>query len=152
MTSVGILPESLQTALHELVDRVNASDGGVRMILLSTSEGVALQRIPASEKEDLLDESLLQSLESTWAPAPKQLALLKLKRIQQVTAEYSEKTSLIHLYYSPVVVTLILEPNPNFGVITSTCIPLLETILEPLCTTLLDALHITPNTTSGTIL
>jgi hypothetical protein len=152
MTSVGILPEPLQTALHELVDRVNASDGGVRMILLSTSEGVALQRIPASEKEDLLDESLLQSLESTWAPAPKQLALLKLKRIQQVTAEYSEKTSLIHLYYSPVVVTLVLEPNPNFGVITSTCIPLLETILEPLCTTLLDALHITPNTTSGTIL
>jgi hypothetical protein len=152
MTSVGILPEPLQTALHELVDRVNASDGGVRMILLSTSEGVALQRIPATEKEDLLDESLLQSLESTWAPAPKQLALLKLKRIQQVTAEYSEKTSLIHLYYSPVVVTLVLEPNPNFGVITSTCIPLLETILEPLCTTLLDALHITPNTTSGTIL
>lgn len=161
MTSVGILPESLQTALHELVDRVNASDGGVRIILLSTSEGVALQRIPASASQETdLDESLLQSLESTWAPAPKQLALLKFKRIHKVTAEYDnggEGTSctLIHLYYSPVVVTLVLKPNRNLGVITSTCIPLLERILEPLCTTLLDALDVSSSTNtsnSGTIL
>ena len=76
-----------------------------------------------------------------------------------MTAEYADdegtsSCTLIHLYYSPVVVTLVLEPNQNLGVITSTCIPLLERILEPLCTTLLDALDIssTPNTTSGTIL
>lgn len=137
MTSIGILPESLQTSLHDLVNRVNASDGNVRIILLSTSEGVPLGRISSGID---MEESLLQSLESTWSPAPKQLSLLKMKRILQVKAEYEDKAILIHLYVSPVVVTLILGINSNLGVIESTCIPMLKKTLEPLCTTLLDSL------------
>jgi len=137
MVSIGILPESLETALHELVHRVNACDGGIRVILLSTSEGVPLGRIPAHDCD--LQESLLNSLESTWAPAPKQLSLLKMKKISQVTAVY-ETATLMHLYYSPVVVTLVVKPNPNVGALEATAIPLLETLLSPLCKTLLSSL------------
>ena len=135
MASTGILPESLQTALHELVDRVNGSQGGIRVILLSTSEGVPLGRIPA----DTLDEQVLASLESTWAPAPKQFPLLKLGKIQTVTAMYTHAT-LLHVYQSPVVVTIVLSPNANLGAIRSTAIPLLNQLLAPLCETLLSSL------------
>ena len=138
MTSISILPESLQTALHELVDRVNACDGGIRIILLSTSEGVPLGRIP-SDDGVALDEATLASLESTWAPAPKQLALLKMRKMDKVTAVYKDAT-LMHVYYSPVVVTLVMNPNSNLGAIQSSAIPLLKKTLSPLCETLLSSL------------
>lgn len=137
MTSIGILPQSLETALHELVKRVNACDGGIKVILLSTSEGVPLGRIPSNDND--MDESVLSSLESTWAPAPKQLSLLKRKRIQRVTAMY-ENVTLMQFYYSPVVVTLVVTQNSNLGAIQSTAIPLLETTISPLCQTLLNSL------------
>lgn len=136
MTSIGILPASLQTALHELVDRVNAGGGGIRVILLSTSEGVPLGRIVG---EGGLEETTLTSLESTWAPAPKQLALLHRGRIATVTAMY-ETTTLLHVYVTPVVVTIVLEPLSNVGGVKSTALPLLKEILSPLCQTLLSSL------------
>jgi hypothetical protein len=138
MTSIGILPSSLQTALHELVDRSNAGGGGIRVILLSTSEGVPLGRIIG---EGGLEESTLSSLESTWAPAPKQLSLLlgKQARVKSVTAMY-ETATLVHLYITPVVVTIVLSPSSNVGGIQSTTFPLLQEILSPLCQTLLSSL------------
>jgi hypothetical protein len=143
MTSIGILPSSLQTALHELVDRSNAGGGGIRVILLSTSEGVPLGRI-FGETGGLLEESTLSSLESTWAPAPKQLTLLLGKkaqaRVKSVTAMYETGATLIHFYITPVVVTIVLSPNANVGGIQSTTFPLLQEILNPLCQTLLTSL------------
>lgn len=151
MSSIGILPESLQTALEQLLERVNACDGGIQIILLSTSEGVPLGRIPAQSGVELT-ETTLSSLESTWAPAPKQLLLLKMSKLKKVTAYY-ETATVLHLYYSPVVVTLVLSgtaENSNMGVVESTAIPLLEKTLQPLCTTLLNSLS-SPNTNDGTI-
>lgn len=141
-STIIILPSSLQTALHELIERVNACDGGIRVILLSTSEGVPLGRI-LKDGDDALAEDLLRSLESTWAPAPKQLPLLQQGKIQCVTAEFSNAT-ILHLYEAPVVVTLLLYPHSNLGAIRSTALPLLKELLRPLCDTLLSSLSPNP--------
>lgn len=42
-TSVGLLPRSLQNSLEQLVIRTNAASGGIRVILLSTAEGVPVR-------------------------------------------------------------------------------------------------------------
>jgi hypothetical protein len=65
-----------------------------------------------------------------------------------VTAQYEDLT-LVHVYsLTPVVATLLLQPNANMGAVKSTAIPLLKEILEPLCQTLLSSLS-GPDTTAG---
>ena len=80
------------------MDRVK----GIRVILLSTSEGVPLGRTLAESEVEYLREDVLSSLESTWAPPSKLCSLLKMDKVQSVTASYDHGT-LVHLYQSPVV-------------------------------------------------
>jgi Mitogen-activated protein kinase kinase 1 interacting len=100
MAAVTLLPASLQNALKEIVERSNRSAAGIRVILLSTSEGVPLGRIFANDQP--LNEDALASIESVWAPASKQFPVLGLDKVQQVTAIYDHGT-LIHVYQTPVV-------------------------------------------------
>jgi hypothetical protein len=145
MSSVGVLPDSLQSSLQSLVDRVNACGGGIRVVLLSTSEGVSLGRVVAGV--EVQNEEVLANLESTWAPPSKEFPLLLQGHASTVTAQYEDLT-LVHVYsLTPVVATLLLQPNANMGAIKSTAIPLLKEILEPLCQTLLSSLS--PDTTAA---
>jgi hypothetical protein len=87
-TTVDLLPASLQNTLHQIVHRVNACNGGIRAILLSTAEGVPLGRIYADQNAPL-NEDVLSSIESTWAPASKQFPLLNMgKEVKTVMAVY----------------------------------------------------------------
>jgi len=138
MSSPNLLPSALQSSLQELVERINSCGAGVNAILLSTLEGVPLGRVYAGNVE--WHEEVLSSLETTWAPASKHFPLLNLgKEIQVVTAMYDQVT-LLHVYLSPVVVTILASPNANIGAIRSTGIPLLKECLHPLCQTLLSSL------------
>jgi hypothetical protein len=86
--AVDLLPANLQNTLHQIVDRINASNGGIRAILLSTAEGVPLGRVYA-DRNSPLNEDVLSSIESTWAPASKQFPLLNMgKEARIVTAIY----------------------------------------------------------------
>lgn len=143
MSTSGLLPQALQKSLLSLVERVNDCGGGVQVVLLSTSEGVSLGRVLISNQ---WDEELLSNLESTWAPPSKQFPLLKQGDIQSVTAQY-EQLTLVHVYLTPVVVTLLVTPDSNMGAIKATAIPLLKETLEPLCQTLLSSLS--PGESSG---
>lgn len=134
--SVELLPANLQSTLRQIIDRSNASNGCIRAILLSTAEGVPLGRVYPNEGEPLNDD-VLSSLESTWAPASKQLPLLNMgKEARTVTAIYdhgkkhgllivhstcqlgSNHTStyylwqpgtLFHVYQAPIVSTNIIR-------------------------------------------
>lgn len=75
--TVDLLPANLQSTLHEVVKRSNAANGGIQVILLSTAEGVPLGRVYA-ESDSPLNEDVLSSIESTWAPASKQFPLLNM--------------------------------------------------------------------------
>jgi Mitogen-activated protein kinase kinase 1 interacting len=136
METISLLPESLQNALESLLYRVNSCGGGIQVVLLSTSEGVSLGRwclIPHWSDE------ILSNLESTWAPQGKQIPLLQMGEAKSVTAYYDQLT-LMHVYFTPVVVTLLLDPQCNMGAIQSTAIPLMEQLFKPLCTVLLSSL------------
>ena len=107
----ALLPKNLQSSLSQIVDRVNtassSSNQNIRAILLSTAEGVSLGRVIANKS--LLNERVLASLESTWAPASKASSLL-LKNgssgsedsVKMVTAIYDHGT-VLHVYQAPVV-------------------------------------------------
>jgi hypothetical protein len=93
-STVDLLPVNLQNSLNEIIERVNLCGGGIRVILLSTAEGVPLGR--AYSKEDRhnpnLNEDVLSNLESTWAPASKQFPLLHMgKEVKMVTAMYDQR-------------------------------------------------------------
>ena len=47
MAAVTLLPASLQNSLQEIVERSNQAAAGIRVILLSTFEGVPLGRVYA---------------------------------------------------------------------------------------------------------
>ena len=101
-----LLPKNLQNTLHQIVDRVNACNGGIRAILLSTAEGVPLGRVVA-DQENPMNEETLASLESTWAPASKQFPLLNMgKEAKVVTAIYDHGAFTI---WSSFVWTVIEE-------------------------------------------
>ena len=108
-----LLPASLQNALQGIVERANLRGASLRAILLSTTEGVPLGRVvcsasssssssSADEHSANLNEELLASIESVWAPASKQFPVLGLDRVQQVTAVYDHGT-LVHVYQAPMV-------------------------------------------------
>lgn len=140
-STVDLLPSNLQQTLQLIIERSNASGGGIRVILLSTAEGVPLGRVYSSaDHASPLDEEVLSNIESTWAPASKQFPLLHMgKEVKVVTAIYDNRT-IFHIYQAPVVVTLLVGMNANLGAVRSTAIPLLKEILEPLCSTLLNSL------------
>ena len=84
--TVDLLPANLQSTLRQIIERTNAANGGIRAILLSTAEGVPLGRVHSSTSQQL-NEDVLNSLESTWAPASKQFPLLNMgKEARIVTA------------------------------------------------------------------
>jgi hypothetical protein len=93
--TVDLLPANLQNTLHQIIDRANNSNGGIRVILLSTAEGVPLGRVFA-DRNTPLNEDVLTNIESIWAPASKQFALLDMgKEPKVVTAIYDHgKTSI----------------------------------------------------------
>ena len=86
--AVDLLPVNLQSTLLEVVERANAAGGGILVILLSTAEGVPLGRVYANQTTPL-NEDVLSSIESTWAPASKTTPLLGLgKEASVATAIY----------------------------------------------------------------
>jgi len=93
-----LLPASLQKALQGIVERANLRGASLRAILLSTTEGVPLGRVVYDE----LNDEVLASIESVWAPASKQFPVLGLDKVQQVTAIYDHGT-LVHIYQAPMV-------------------------------------------------
>lgn len=102
MATVGLLPASLQNNLSQIVKRTNACSGGIRVILLSTAEGVPLGRVYADTSSPL-NEDALASIESTWAPASKQCPMLNMgKEVKTVTAIY-DHGALLHVYQAPLV-------------------------------------------------
>jgi hypothetical protein len=52
--------------------------------------------------DEPLNEEVLATLESVWAPASKQIPALGMEKVHQVTAIYDHGT-LIHTYQAPVV-------------------------------------------------
>eukprot|EP00525_Craspedostauros_australis_P005452 CAMPEP_0198120408 /NCGR_PEP_ID=MMETSP1442-20131203/28954_1 /TAXON_ID= /ORGANISM="Craspedostauros australis, Strain CCMP3328" /LENGTH=168 /DNA_ID=CAMNT_0043779055 /DNA_START=108 /DNA_END=614 /DNA_ORIENTATION=- len=135
-----LLPAPLQNTVRQTIDRVNKAGGGIRVILLTTAEGVPLGRFYAPDQAASLPPDVLTNLEAMWAPPSKQLPLLNLgNETKAITAMY-EHATIIHLHQSPVVVTIILQPGSNLGAVRSTGIPLLRQNLSPLCTTLLNSL------------
>ena len=84
-----LLPANLQSTLHQVIERVNNCGGGIRVILLSTAEGVPLGRA-YSPTELEMNEDILSNLESTWAPASKQFPLLHLGKLDVVSAMYDQ--------------------------------------------------------------
>jgi predicted regulator of Ras-like GTPase activity (Roadblock/LC7/MglB family) len=138
MASISLLPGALQNTLQQIIIRTNQAGAGIRAILLSTTEGVPLGRLYATDQP--LNEDVLASIESVWAPASKQLPVLGLEKAQQVTAIYDHGI-LIHVYQTPVIVTILCNPQSNIGAIRSSGIPLLKEVLEPLCTTLNNSLR-----------
>jgi len=136
-----VFPTNLQNALEKIVERANTAGGGIRVILLSTAEGVPLGRVYSSaDQASPLDEEVLSNIESTWAPASKQFPLLNMgKEVNIVTAIYDNRT-IFHVYQAPVIVTLLVGANANLGAVRSTAIPLLKEVLKPLCATLLNSL------------
>jgi hypothetical protein len=154
--TVELLPANLQSTLHQVIERVNNCGGGIRVVLLSTAEGVPLGRAYCQQDRhnQYLNEDVLSNIESTWAPASKQFPLLHMgKEIKVVTAMYDQQRTIFHVYQAPVVVTILVGPTnstgppPNLGAVRSTGIPLLKQVLEPLCTTLLNSLS--PPPTAG---
>lgn len=90
--TVDLLPANLQGTLHQIVQQSNLSGGGIQVILLSTAEGVPLGRV-YSDRNAPLNEDVLSSIESTWAPASKQFPLLNMgKEARTVTAIYDHGT------------------------------------------------------------
>jgi hypothetical protein len=98
MTS--LLPSSLQNSLQEILQQSNLRGASIRAILLSTTDGVPLGRVVGSQQQ--LNEEVLSSIESVWAPASKQFPVLGLEKVKQVTAIY-DHGSLIHIYQAPMV-------------------------------------------------
>lgn len=139
MSSASLLPAALQSSLASIIGRSNMSGASIRVILLSTTEGVPLGRAYAKDCENLLHEEVLSSIETDWASPSKQLPLLGLEKAQQVTAIYDHGT-LVHVYQAPVVVTILCGTDANVGAVQSSAIPALKQVLEPLCTTLVESL------------
>lgn len=139
MTATSLLPAALQSSLANIIQRSNLSGASIRVILLSTTEGVPLGRAHDNTTGAALNEEALTAIETDWAPPSKQLPLLGLEKAQQVTAMYNHGT-LIHVYQSPVVVTILCGLDCNLGAVQSSAIPLLKQVLEPLCTTLVESL------------
>jgi ragulator complex protein LAMTOR3 len=100
MTS--LLPTSLQNSLQGIVQQSNLRGASIRAILLSTTEGVPLGRVMQQQQQQNLNEDVLSSIESVWAPASKQFPVLGLDKVKQVTAIY-DHGSLIHIYQAPMV-------------------------------------------------
>ena len=103
-TTTTLLPASLQKALQGIVERANLRGAVLRAILLSTTEGVPLGRVVVGDDNHntTLNEEVLASIESVWAPASKQFPVLGLDKVQQVTAIYDHGT-LVHVYQAPLV-------------------------------------------------
>ena len=98
--TVDLLPANLQSTLLQIIERSNAANGCIRAILLSTAEGVPLGRVYPKDAAPL-NEEVLSSLESTWAPASKQFPLLNMgKEARTVTAIYDHGTCMA--YVTPV--------------------------------------------------
>jgi hypothetical protein len=92
---VDLLPANLQSTMHQIVQQSNAANGGIQAILLSTAEGVPLGRVYA-DRDTPLNEDVLSSIESTWAPASKQFPLLNMgKEARIVTAIYDHGTFIL---------------------------------------------------------
>lgn len=139
-SAASLLPASLQTSLGSIIQRANQSGAAIRVILLSTTEGVPLGRAYAADDTTPLNEEVLASLESVWAPPSKQFPLLGLDKPRQVTAIYNHGT-LVHVYQGPLVVSILCAGDDcNVGAVQSTAIPLLTQVLEPLCATLVESL------------
>ena len=149
-----------------MVKHCNQSLGQIKAITLSTSEGVPLGRVygggtndnnninnnninnnsPFSEdrespSDSLLNEETLALLETVWAPASKQFPVLGLDKVQCVTAIYNHGI-LVHLYWPPLVVTILCDPDSNLAAVKTTAIPLLRDALTPLRITLIDSLQL----------
>eukprot|EP00527_Entomoneis_sp_CCMP2396_P001094 CAMPEP_0198146376 /NCGR_PEP_ID=MMETSP1443-20131203/29100_1 /TAXON_ID=186043 /ORGANISM="Entomoneis sp., Strain CCMP2396" /LENGTH=199 /DNA_ID=CAMNT_0043810321 /DNA_START=157 /DNA_END=753 /DNA_ORIENTATION=- len=163
MSSLKLLPASLQNSLQEVVKLCNRGGAELRAITLSTTEGVPLGRV-YGEHETHLNEETLTLLETVWAPASKQLPVLGLdnsknsnnnnnKAQNQTTTKNNSNASkmimitamydhgiLVHLYLAPIVVTCLCKTTANLGAIKSTAVPLLQQVLEPLRNTLLESL------------
>ena len=132
--TVDLLPANLQSTLFEVVERANAAGGGILAILLSTAEGVPLGRVYANQTTPL-NEDILSSIESTWAPAPKSTPLLGLGKEARMATAISDhgkfiddtpstptgfaqstptycfilKGTIIHVYQAPVVSIAMLS-------------------------------------------
>lgn len=136
----SLLPAALQISLTGIIQRANQSGASIRVILLSTTEGVPLGRAyAASSSSASWHEEVLSAIETVWAPASKQLPLLGLEKAKQVTAIYDHGT-LFHLYQAPIVVTVLCGVDCNVGAVKTAAIPPLKTVLEPLCNTLVESL------------
>ena len=138
MTATSLLPAALQSSLANIIQRANLSGASIRVILLSTTEGVPLGRAYAPNNTALHEEALT-SIETDWAPPSKQLPLLGLEKASQVMALYNHGT-LLHVYQAPVVVTILCGLDCNLGSVQSLAIPLVKQVLEPLCSTLVESL------------
>jgi Mitogen-activated protein kinase kinase 1 interacting len=110
-TMTTLLPASLQNSLQEIVERANQRAACIRAILLSTMEGVPLGRVISDQA---LNEDVLASIESVWAPASKQFPVLGLDKVKQVTAIYDHGT-LVHIYQAPMVSSMFKEDTRSEG-------------------------------------
>jgi hypothetical protein len=97
-----LLPNALKICIEEIIGTANLSQAGIRAVLLSTTEGVPLGRVVSEPDATTLHPDLLQMMESVLAPASKQLPVLGIGKLKQVTAFY-DHGSVVHLYLGPVV-------------------------------------------------
>lgn len=102
---MSLLPTTLQSSMHELIRRSNQCGAQIHAILLSTTEGVPLGRVVVVATP--LNEEIVASIESVWAPASKQFPVLGMGKVQQTTAVYDHGI-LIHLYQGPLVCSVLI--------------------------------------------
>jgi hypothetical protein len=98
--AMSLLPATLRESLQKIVELANQCGANIRVMMISTAEGVGLGRLYANDQP--LNEEVLATIESVWAPASKQFPILGLKKVKQVTAMYDHGT-LVHVYLDHMV-------------------------------------------------
>mmetsp|Transcript_24489 Transcript_24489/g.35110 ORF Transcript_24489/g.35110 Transcript_24489/m.35110 type:complete len:203 (-) Transcript_24489:83-691(-) len=120
----------------------NTNSNKIHAILLGTSDGIGLARSFGSTTaagSRTLSDDVLTGIETTWAALPSNNTIsaghylqqpLGMGNIRIVTAFY-ETVVLIHLHFSPLIITFLCDPSSNIGAIRAT-FPNLFKVLEPL--------------------
>lgn len=111
-----LLPKALQTCTEDIIGTANLAQAGIRAVLLSTTEGVPLGRVVSEPDATTLHPDLLQMMESVLAPASKQLPVLGMGKLKQVTSFYDHGV-IVHLFQGPVVSRLRRTSSWSIGVL-----------------------------------
>jgi|EP01083_Nonionella_stella_P016640 hypothetical protein len=156
----GILPATTLKSLDGLVDRLNSSSFNSSQIntlalLVGTNEGIPLSRSYGthnSAQQTAISDEVLSSIETIWATLPSStpphvkidqpphplLSHLGLGDQVHTTMAFYEHWTLVHMHFTPAVVTILASTTANIGALKSTALPFLKELLKPVRKALVD--------------